>query len=473
MNNELAMGKEKIGSLLWKFSLPAIVGMLVNALYNVIDRVFVGRGVGSLAIAATTVAMPIMLILMAFGMLIGIGATALMSIRLGEQKKEEAEKIIGNAFVLLIALPAILSVIYLLFSDPILIMFGASPEVLPYARDFTHIIMLGSVVGSLGFGMNNFIRAEGNPKLAMNTQLIGTLVNIVLNYVFIFKMGLGIKGSALATVSGQLVTTIWVLSHFFSGRSLVKIKLKNMKLQMPIVMSIVAIGFAPFAMQLANSLQNMILNKSLYAYGGDMALSAVGIIMSVTMLLLMPVVGVSQGAQPLIGYNYGAQHYGRVKETLKKASIVGTLISIAGFIAVFLWSKQIAGMFSGNDPALTKMTSDAMLVYFAMCPVIGFQIIGSSYFQAIGKPIPSLILSLSRQVLIFIPLLIILPRFWGIDGIWRTAPLSDVLAALLTAVLVFIELRHLTQKQHQLETHRYDTTASEAQDHLVLADETP
>ncbi|MCO1602747.1 MATE family efflux transporter [Desulfosporosinus nitroreducens] len=448
MSNELAMGKQNVGSLLWKFSLPAIVGMLVNALYNIIDRIFVGRGIGSLAIAATTVAFPIMLIMMAFSMLIGIGATALISIRLGEQKKEEAEKIIGNALTMLIILPLIISIIYLLFSDPILILFGASPEVLPYARDFTHIIMLGSVLGSLGMGMNNFIRAEGNPRLAMITQLTGTFINVVLNYIFIFKMGLGIKGSALATISGQMVTTLLVLSYFFSGRSIVKIRLRNMKPQMAILTSIVAIGFAPFAMQLANSLQNLILNKSLFAYGGDLALSAVGIIMSVSLLLLMPVVGVSQGAQPIIGYNYGAKQYARVKETLQKAAIAGTGISIIGFLAIYLWPTQIVGLFSNNDVALTKMTADAMLVYFALCPLIGFQIIGSSYFQAVGKAIPSIILSLSRQVLLFIPLLIFLPKFWGIDGIWRTAPIADGLATLLTAILIYLEMKHIAKMRH-------------------------
>ena len=426
--------------------------MLVHALYNITDRIFVGRGVGSHAIAPITVVFPIMLILMAFSMLIGIGATALISIRLGEQKKEEAEKIIGNALVMLILLPLIVTVIYLLFSDSILIMFGASPEVLPLAKDYAHIIMLGSVLGSLGMGMNNFIRAEGNPKLAMITQLAGTFVNVVLNYIFIFKMGLGLKGSALATIIGQAVTTILVLGYFNSALSIVKIRLKNMKPQKAILTSIVAIGFAPFAMQLANSLQNLILNKSLYAYGGDMALSAVGIIMSISMLLLMPVVGVSQGAQPIIGYNYGAKQYGRVKETFTKAVMVGTGISVAGFLAIFLWPTQIVGLFSRDDVALTKMTADAMLVYFAFSPVIGFQIIGSSYFQAVGEAIPSIILSLSRQVLLFIPLLIILPKFWGIDGIWRTAPISDGIAALLTAIFIYFEMKRITKRQHEHES---------------------
>jgi putative efflux protein, MATE family len=447
MNNEAAMRDQNIGSLLFMFSLPAIVGMLVNSLYNIIDRIFVGRGVGSIAIAATTVAFPLMLILMAVSMLIGIGATALISIRLGEQNKEAAEKIIGNATTMLIVLPLILSIIYFLWADPILILFGASPEVLPYARDFTHIIMLGSMLGSVSMGMNNFIRAEGNPRRAMYTQLLGTFINIICNYIFIFKIGLGIKGSALATLTGQFFSAIWVLSYFFSGHSLVKIKLKNLLPQRTVLSGIVAIGFAPFAMQLANSVQNLILNKTLMAYGGDIALSAVGIIMSISTLLFMPVVGLSQGAQPIIGYNYGARQYDRIKETLKKAIIAGTCIALTGYIAIRLWPVQIVNLFSNGDIALTELTSHAMLVFMTMFPILGFQIICSNYFQAVGKGVQAAILSLSRQVLLFIPLLLVLPQFWGIEGVWRTAPIADGLSVLLTATLIYFEMKKINKMQ--------------------------
>jgi len=445
MQNSLEMRDQNISSLLWKFSLPAIAGMLINALYNIVDRIFVGRGVGSLAIAATTVAFPIMLILMAVSILIGIGATALISIRLGEQRIEEAEKVAGNATVMLIAFPLVIAVIYLLFPEPILMVFGASKEVLPYARDFVHIIMLGSAFGSISMGMNNFIRAEGNPRLAMFTQVTGALINGILNYIFIFKLGLGIKGSALATVSGQLFSSIWVLSYFWSGRSLVKIKLKNLKLQIPIFISIVSIGFAPFAMQVANSIQQSILNKTLLAYGGDLALSAVGIMMSIAALLFMPIVGLSQGAQPLIGFNYGARQYDRVKETVKKAVIAGTCIASAGYMVINIWPTQIVGLFSKGDTALTEMTSQAMRVFFALFPVVGFQIVCSNYFQAVGKPVQSTILSLSRQVLLFIPLLLILPKFWGINGIWRTAPMADGMSVLLTTIFICLEMKYLSR----------------------------
>lgn len=445
MRRSMEMGSQSIGKLLWKFSLPAVIGMLINALYNIIDRIFVGRGVGSIGIAATTVAFPIMIILLAVSVFIGIGSTALISLKLGEQKPEEAEKVAGNGIIMLIILPLLISIIYFIFSEPILVLFGASPEVLPYALDFTHIIILGSVFGSFGMGVNNFIRAEGNPKFAMMTQVLGALINAVLNYYFIFKLGLGIKGSALATVCGQFFSAALVLSYFVTGKSMVKIRFRNLKPQIPILISIMSIGFAPFAMQIASSIQQVILNNTLMIYGGDKALSAVGIIMSIATLLFMPIIGVSQGAQPLIGYNYGAGQYSRVKETLKKAVFSGTIIVLIGYLTIHIWPEQIIGLFSEGDSELIALTSHGMYVYLMMLPVIAFQILCSNYFQAVGKPVQSTILSLSRQVLLFIPLLIILPNIWGIEGVWRTAPIADGLAVILTAAFIFTEMKNLPE----------------------------
>ncbi|AGL03146.1 MATE family efflux transporter [Desulfoscipio gibsoniae] len=447
MKKNLDLRNVNIGKLLLEFSLPAIIGMSVNALYNIISRIFVGQGVNFLAIAAVTVALPIMILLFAVAMLIGIGATAMISIRLGEQKKEEANKIAGNATLLLILLPLTISGIYFLFSDPILRLFGAtSQEVLPYARDYIHIIMLGAVPGAISFGLNNFIRAEGNPRFAMFTQIIGGVVSIVLNYVFIFQLGMGIKGSALGTIIGQIVSAIWVISYFLRGTSQIKIKLINMKPQISIVMKIMAIGFAPFAMQIANSIQQTILNKIVLSYGGDLALSAVGIIMSVGMILIMPIVGISQGAQPIIGYNYGARSYDRVKEALKKGILASTVMAVVGFVSIRFFATPLVELFSKGDTALTQLTVHALVIFFTCLPIVGFQILGSSYFQAVGKPIQSTILSLSRQVLIFIPLLLILPNFWGIEGVWRTAPIADALAVLLTSTLLFYEMKNIPQK---------------------------
>jgi len=451
MNRSDSMRDENVGRLLLNFSLPAIVGMLVNSLYNIVDRIFVGRGVGSLAIAATTIAFPIMIVLMAVSMLIGVGATALISIRLGEQKKEEAEKVAGNAMAMLILLPAFFALLFLIFTEPILVAFGASENVLPYAKDFVYIIMFGSVFGSISMGMNNFIRAEGNPRMAMNTQILGAVINVVLNYLFIFKLGLGIKGSALSTVISQFVSAVWVLSYFLTGKSLVKIRLKNLKLQLPVLLSITAIGFSPFAMQVANSVQHLIINKTLMIYGGDLALSAVGIMMSLLTLLFMPILGISQGAQPIIGYNYGARQYDRVQEALKIAVIAATGIALAGYLAIKLWPAQIVGLFT-VETGLIAMTTHAMAVFLAVLPVIGFQIICTGYFQAVGKARESAILSLSRQVLLFIPLLLILPRFWGIDGVWRTAPIADSLAALLTAILIYLEMKKINKVRRAAES---------------------
>lgn len=441
------MGSRSVGKLLWQFSWPAIIGMLVNALYNIVDRIFVGRGMGSLAIAGTTVAFPLMLVFFAVAMLIGIGGTALISIRLGEQRKDEAEKIAGNALVLLVVLPLMLSLVYSLFPEQILILLGANQEVLPYALEYTNVIVLGSVFGAVSFGLNNFIRAEGNPKVSMMTQLLGAVINVILNYVFIFQLGMGMMGSALGTVIAQLVSACWVLGYFIFTPSTLKLRLKNLKPDLMVYKSILAIGFAPFAMQIASSLQQMLLNKSVMSFGGDLALSAVGVVMSLSTLFFMPILGISQGAQPIIGYNYGSRQFSRVTATLKKATIAGVCIATAGYFVIHLWPEQIIGLFSYGDDALTELAAHAMLTFLALFPILGFQIVASNYFQAVGKPLQSTILSLSRQVLIFIPLLLILPNYWGIEGVWRTAPIADALSVILTALFIFYEMKSLVKKQ--------------------------
>ncbi|MDD3879350.1 MAG: MATE family efflux transporter, partial [Syntrophomonas sp.] len=259
----------------------------------------------------------------------------------------------------------------------------------------------------------------------------------------------GIKGSALATILAQLISAIWVLSYFFTGRSLVKIHWKNLKPAWPVLNSIMAIGFAPFAMQTAACIQQLILNHTLMFYGGDLALAAIGIVMSISMLLVMPVLGLGQGAQPIIGYNYGAHQYQRVRETWKTAVLAGTGIAVAGYLALHIWPLQLVGLFSKGDTALTTMTVHAMLTFFALLPVVGFQVVSSMYFQAVGKARQAAVLSLSRQFLIFIPLLLILPRFWGIDGVWRTAPIADGLSVALTAGFILFEMKKLRQEEAQ------------------------
>lgn len=443
------LGEEKTYKLLFKFSMPAIVGMLVNALYNVVDRIFIGNGVGSLGIAGITVSFPFMIILMAFSMLVGIGSTSLISIKLGEGKRAEAEAVLGNGMVLLIGISLCLSALGLLFLDPVMHLLGASVSVLPYAKEYMSIILWGAVFQAVGFGMNNFIRAEGNPRIAMLTMLIGAVLNTILDPLFIFAFGWGIRGAALATILSQAVSAAWVLQYFLGGRSLLKIRRKNLQLKVATVGKILAIGSAPFAMQLAASVVTTILNNSLSIYGGDLAISAMGIVNSIAMLILMPIFGINQGAQPIIGYNYGAQKFDRVKHTVILAMAVATCIVCMGFILVMLIPQQLIAFFNREDLELIRLGAHALQVFLILLPIIGFQIVGANYFQAVGKPKHAMFLSLSRQVIVLIPAVLILPRFFQFDGILMAGPVSDLVSSILTGIFVYKEFNSLDKKQRQ------------------------
>ncbi|SDY56526.1 putative efflux protein, MATE family [Proteiniborus ethanoligenes] len=447
MDRAKLLGEEKIGKLLLKFSIPAIVGMVVNAIYNIVDRIFIGNFVDSLGLGGITIAFPIMIIIMAFGMLIGIGATSLISIRLGEGKREEAELILGNAMVLLIIISLTLSIFGLIFLDPILKLFGASPQILPYAKEYLSIILLGAVFQSIGFGMNNFIRADGSPKMAMATMLIGAILNTILDPIFIIVFNMGIKGAALATIISQAVSAAWVLNYFFSGKSSLVVKKENWKLKPHIVKNILAIGSAPFAMQVAASGITTLLNRSLITYGGDLAVSAYGAINSFSTILLMPIFGINQGSQPIIGYNYGAKNYDRVKKAFLLAITAATTITIIGFVVTRMFPSQLVALFNSKDKELVNIGANGMKIFFTMLPLIGFQIVSSNYFQATGKPKQAMLLSLSRQVLMLIPAILILPRFFDLNGVWMAGPTADFFSSLLTGTFILIELKKL-QKLH-------------------------
>jgi len=444
------LGEENIGKLLIKFSVPAIIGMLVNGLYNVVDRVFIGRGVGKLALAGVTVTFPIAIMIMAFAMLVGIGSAALISIKLGQQKKDEAEHILGNAFTLLIILSIVVTILGLIFLEPMLLKIGASKDSLPYAKEYITIILIGGIFQSVGFGLNNTIRSEGNPRAAMFTMLIGGILNTILDPIFIFVFHMGTRGAAIATILSQAISMLWVLYYFFGGNSVLKIRYKNLKLDAKVVKSIFAIGMSPFSMQLAASITTIISNRSLVQYGGDLALGAMGVIMSVVMMVLMPTFGINQGCQPIIGYNYGAKNYDRVKYALKLAILAATSITVAGFIIIQLFPKQIISLFN-KDPQLIAIGSHGIRIYLFMLPIIGFQIVSSNYFQAIGKAKISIFLGLSRQVILLIPLLFILPRFFNLNGVWMSGPSSDALASIITAVFIFVEIKHLNKLQGEVK----------------------
>jgi putative MATE family efflux protein len=446
LDSTARLGQEKIGSLLITFSIPAIVGMLVMSLYNVIDRVFIGNSAGSLGIAAITVGFPIMILQFAFIGMIGMGATALASIRLGQQKREEAEFIMGNALVLLAALAVIMTALGLILLDPLLRIFGASDEVMPYARTYIQIILGASIFQSFSFGMNNFIRAEGNPRTAMATMIVGAVMNVILAPLFIFGFGWGMAGAGLATALAQAVSAIWVMLHFLLGRSTLKIRRKNLRVDFAVTRQIMALGAAFFAMQLAQSVLSAVMNTSLGIYGGDVAISGMGIVITLMTLIMMPIVGINQGAQPIIGYNYGAQRYDRVKATLKYSAAAATVIATAGFVVIRLFPTQLITIFNRQDAELIAFGTNALVVFMTFLPLLGFQIVGSGYFQAVGKPRQSLILTLSRQVLILIPALLILPRFFQLNGVLMAGPVADIVASTLTGAWLFFELRYLNRR---------------------------
>ncbi|MBW9172025.1 MATE family efflux transporter [Clostridium estertheticum] len=445
MNGKL--GSESIGKLLFKFSVPAITGMVVNALYNIVDRIYIGHinGVGSYALSGLAITFPISVIIMAFGMLIGIGACSVISIRLGERNVEAADNILGNAVMLLTIISVALGIFGVLFLNKILMLFGADQNNLPYAKAYIQIILMGAVFQNIGFGINNIIRAEGNPKMAMLTMMFGAIINIILDPIFIFVFKMGIQGAAIATVISQVFNTLLVLRYFTAKNSgsILKLKKINLKLNKYIVNDIFAIGVAPFSMQIASSLVAILYNKGLYTYGGNLAIAAMGILNSISMLIFMPIVGISQGIQPIIGYNYGAKLYDRVFKILKLAIIFGTCIAVIGFIVVQLFANQLITIFVGNNPELIKLGAHGLRIDLIVLPILGFQILGASYFQAINEAKTSMILSVLRQVIVLIPIILILPLFLKLDGLWFSQPCADLIATALTAFFLVRSIKKL------------------------------
>jgi len=460
MDRSKRLGEGSIPHLLMVFSTPAVVGMLAQATYNIVDRIFIGQAVGTLGIAAATVSFPFMLVLLAFSMLIGFGAAALVSIRLGEQKKDQAERVLGNTIVLLVAVAFLLVVIGLTLLDPLLKVFGASKQVLPHARDYLQVIVSGAVFQCVGFGLNAVIRGEGNPRIAMVTMLIGALLNAVLDPIFLFGFGWGMRGAAAATVTAQAVSAAWALTYFFSGRSLLKVRASNLRLRWPVCASIVVIGSPPFAMQMAASAMNAILNNQLRIYGGDPAISVMGIVYAVALFIAMPIFGINQGAQPIIGYNYGAGKFERVKKTLQTAILAATVFCSTGFLVVMVFPSHVIRLFDRGDASLVQLGTHAIRVCLLMLPLVGFQIVSSSYFQAVGKPKHAMLLGLSRQVLLLIPAILLLPCLFGLDGIWAAIPTADLGSCILTAICLFSELRHLRWRHTETTAASVPPTAS-------------
>ena len=448
MRGQARLGEEKISKLLMEFSIPAIIGMVVNTLYNIVDRMYIGniKDIGGLALTGVGITMPIMTIIMAFGMLIGIGTSARISLKLGEHKREEAEKHLGNAFTLIIIASVLITIIGLVFMHKILGLFGASADTEVYAREYMQIIFFGTIFNMLSFGLNHSIRSDGSPKVAMLSMLIGAGTNIILDPIFIFVFGMGVRGAAIATVISQIVSTIWILYYFTKGKSNLKIKREYLSLDKAIVLSIFSIGVSPFSMQIAQSIVQVLANNALKTYGGDLAIGAMTIINSVAMIFMMPIFGLNQGSQPIIGYNYGAEKYKRVKQAVKSATIVATIIVSIGWIITQAAPHLLISIFN-RDEQLLGIASTGMRIFLFMLPVVGAQVISSNYFQSIGKAKISMFLSLLRQVILLIPCLIILPKIFGLTGVWLAGAVSDGLSSLITLIIFFMSVRKLKDKE--------------------------
>ena len=448
MRGQARLGEEKISKLLMEFSIPAIIGMVVNTLYNIVDRMYIGniKDIGGLALTGVGITMPIMTIIMAFGMLIGIGTSARISLKLGEHKREEAEKHLGNAFTLIIIASVLITIIGLVFMHKILGLFGASADTEVYAREYMQIIFFGTIFNMLSFGLNHSIRSDGSPKIAMLSMLIGAGTNIILDPIFIFVFGMGVRGAAIATVISQVVSTIWILYYFTKGKSNLKIKREYLSLDKAIVLSIFSIGVSPFSMQIAQSVVQVLANNALKTHGGDLAIGAMTIINSVAMIFMMPIFGLNQGSQPIIGYNYGAEKYKRVKQAVKSATIVATIIVSIGWIITQTAPHLLISIFN-RDEQLVGIASTGMRIFLFMLPVVGAQVISSNYFQSIGKAKISMFLSLLRQVILLIPCLIILPEIFGLTGVWLAGAVADGVSSLITLIIFFMSVRKLKDKE--------------------------
>lgn len=431
------LATEKIGKLLWTYTLPAMVGTVVMSLYNIVDRIFIGQGVGPLAISGLALTFPFMIILMAFGMLIGAGSASRISITLGENNSQKAEKILGNAVTLTFLISGTAVILSMIFMDDLLRLFGGTENTIQYAHDFMVIIIPGGIFTALYFGLNNIMRASGYPRKAMYNILLGAICNIILDPIFIFVFDWGIQGAAIATVISYIIGTVSVASHFMRKSTPIRFHAANFRLEKDIVMSIISIGMSPFSMQIGTSLVVILINSTLLKYGGDLAIGAYGIINSVNMLIVMFIIGLNQGSQPIIGYNYGAKNYDRMFKTLRYAVYGGTVLTTFGFIIGIFFPHQVVSLFS-RDEALQEVATVAQRISVIMFPIVGFQIVVSNFFQSIGKAKVAIALSLTRQFVFLIPGIFILPLFFGLNGAWAVMPVSDGLSSIVSAITFIV-----------------------------------
>lgn len=449
------LSEKPVFSLLLQYAIPAIVAMVASSLYNIVDGIFIGQGVGAGAIMGLAITMPIMNLSAAFGAMVGVGGSTLLSVKLGEKDYNFAAKILGNVITLNCIVGIGLGAVMLLFLDPILRFFGASDYTIPYARDFMVIVLIGNVFTHLFLGLNAMLRSSGKPKKAMKATIMTVIINIALAPLFIFVMHLGIRGAALATVLSQLIVLLWQFKLFSNPNELIHLRRGTYRLEKRIVTGSLSIGLSPFLINLCACLVVIIINKQLVSYGGDVAVGAYGIANRMMFFFVMVVIGINQGMQPIAGFNFGAKHYARLNQVLKYAITIATCIWLVGFIVCVILATPVASAFT-NDEELLKEAAHALRVMNLVVPIIGFQMITIGFFQSIGKAGISIFLSLTRQLLFLVPLLLILPNFFGLEGIWYSVPIADGTSAITAAVVLIYHMRKFKMRE-KLENSNIQT----------------
>ena len=435
-----ALGTEKIGKLLMQYAVPAIIAMTASSLYNMVDSIFIGHGVGTMAISGLALTFPLMNLAAAFGSLVGVGASTLVSVKLGQKDYDTAQRILGNVLVLNIVLGLAFTVVTMIFLDPILYFFGGSDETVKYACEYMQIILLGNVVTHLYLGLNAVLRSSGHPQKAMYATIATVVINTILDPLFIYGFGWGIRGAAIATIIAQVISLLWQFKIFSNKDELLHFHRGIFRLRRKIVMDSLAIGMSPFLMNLAACFIVIVINQGLKRYGGDLSIGAFGIVNRLVFIFVMIVMGLNQGMQPIAGYNFGAQQYARVSRVLKLTIIFATVVTTSGFLMGMIIPDLVVSIFT-SDEELIAISARGLRVVVMFFPIIGFQMVTSNFFQSIGMASKAIFLSLTRQMLFLLPALIILPHFFGAAGVWYSMPVSDLLASLVAMVMLVSQFR--------------------------------
>lgn len=435
-----ALGTEKIGKLLMQYAVPAIIAMTASSLYNMVDSIFIGHGVGPMAISGLALTFPLMNLAAAFGSLVGVGAATLVSVKLGQKDYDTAQRVLGNVLVLNIIIGLGFTIPALIFLDPILYFFGGSDATVGYARDYMVVILAGNVITHIYLGLNAVLRSAGHPQKAMYATIATVIINTILDPLFIYGFGWGIQGAAIATIIAQVIALIWQFRLFTNKEELLHFHRGIFRLRKKIVFDSLAIGMAPFLMNLAACFIVILINKGLQQYGGDLAIGAFGIVNRIVFLFVMIVMGLNQGMQPIAGYNFGARQYNRVTDVLKRTIFVATCVTTAGFL-VGMFCPHLAVSAFTTDEELMNISAKGLSIVVMFYPLIGFQMVTANFFQSIGMASKAIFLSVSRQVLILIPCLLILPHYYGQKGVWISMPISDLIASLIAASMLLWQFR--------------------------------